>query len=94
MKRAVPTRWNSLAEAIGRALELRGGIDALVRLGKYDKTAKAGGLKHLRLDKREWDILKQLHEVLKVRYPALLPFDTLANMISDLPSCNRARVED
>lgn len=67
MKRAVPTRWNSLAEAIGRAVELRAGIDALVRLGKYDKPAKKGELRQYRLSPREWDILGQLHEVLKVR---------------------------
>ena len=68
MKRAVPTRWNSLAEAISRALELQKGIDALVRLGKYDKPAKSGGLAHLRLSKQEWQILVQLEDILQVSF--------------------------
>ena len=67
MKRAVPTRWNSLAEAIGRALYLRLAIDELHRLGKYDKPANKGGLRHLRLSGVEWDILTQLNRVLQVR---------------------------
>ena len=68
MKRAVPTRWNSLAEAISRALELRKAIDALVRLGKYDKPAKSGGLRHFRLNEEEWQILVQLEHILQVQY--------------------------
>ena len=72
MKRAVATRWNSLAEAISRALELRQAIDALVRLGKYDKSIKSGGLRHLRLSENEWQILTQLQDVLKVSHNLIL----------------------
>ena len=66
MKRAVATRWNSLAQAIARALYLRKALDRLVSLTKYDKSQRQGGLRHFRLSEQEWSILTQLYEVLKV----------------------------
>lgn len=71
MKRAVATRWNSLAEAIGRALYLRAALDKLLLLTKYDKGKRQGGLRRLRLSDEEWMILTQLHGILKVREPPL-----------------------
>lgn len=66
MKRAVATRWNSLAEAIKRALYLRKALDRLVSLSKYDKPKKKGGLRRYRLSDDKWVILTQLYDVLKV----------------------------
>lgn len=36
-------------------------------MGKYDKGRKAGGLKHCRLEAKEWDLLIELDAVLGVR---------------------------
>ena len=67
MKRAVATRWNTLADAIERALYLRPGLDKFLQLTKFDKSAKRGGLRRYRLSGEEWTILHQLYDVLKVR---------------------------
>ncbi len=72
MKRAVATRWNSLADAIQRALYLRLALDKLLHLTKYDKSKQAGGLRRFRLSDDEWKILTQLYTVLKVRVIGVL----------------------
>lgn len=66
MKRAVATRWNSLADAITRALYLRKALERLLTLTKYDKGKRQGGLRRFRLSDQEWNILTQLRAVLKV----------------------------
>lgn len=66
MLRAVATRWNSLAEAIGRALELRQGIEKMLLMSKHDKGGKKG-LRRFRLSSEEWKMLEQLYPLLKVR---------------------------
>ncbi|KAJ3558298.1 hypothetical protein NM688_g1007 [Phlebia brevispora] len=63
--RAIATLWNSLADAIGRALELCAAIDCLLTLSKYDKAGKKG-LQAFKLSAQEWILLQQLHEILKV----------------------------
>ncbi len=84
MKRAVATRWNSLAEAIHRALYLRKALDRLVSLTKYDKPKKNGGLRRYRLSDDEWTILTQLYEVLKVNTLfVLVPFH-ITNIVNVL----------
>lgn len=40
--RAITTRWNSLALAIGRALKLRAALVRLLNMPKYDKIGKKG----------------------------------------------------
>ncbi|GJE85026.1 hAT transposon family protein [Phanerochaete sordida] len=63
MVRAIATRWNSLAQAIGRALKLRAPLTRLLSMPKYDKKGKKG-LARFKLSKKEWDLLEQLHAVL------------------------------
>lgn len=65
MVRHVATRWNSLADAIGRAIELRPAIDKLLGLTKYDKPGKAG-LRRYKLSDEEWKILIALYPLLEV----------------------------
>ncbi|THH16802.1 hypothetical protein EUX98_g9241 [Antrodiella citrinella] len=64
MIRTVATRWNSMAEAITRALYLRPALEKLLSLPRYDKAGKTG-LKRFRLLAPEWLILEQLEPVLK-----------------------------
>ena len=66
MVRAVDTRWNSLAEAIHRAIELKPALERLVWLAKYDKPGKAG-LRRYKLTSEEWCLLEQLWPLLNVR---------------------------
>ncbi|KAJ3549237.1 hypothetical protein NM688_g5201 [Phlebia brevispora] len=64
MLRAVATHWNSLAEAIGRALELRGALDWLLAQAKHDKGGKKG-LRCYKLSNEKWKLLEQLFQLLK-----------------------------
>ncbi|GJE97034.1 hypothetical protein PsYK624_132440, partial [Phanerochaete sordida] len=65
MIRAIPTRWNSLAQAIGRVLKLRAPLTRLLKLPKYNKKGKKG-LARFYLEDEEWDLLTQLHGVLVI----------------------------
>lgn len=70
MLRSVATQWNSLAEAIGRALELRLALEKLLCSVKYDKPGKKG-LQKFKLSESEWQLLEQLYPLLKVRDSSL-----------------------
>lgn len=65
MVRAIPTRWNSLAQAIGRAIKLRAPLTRLFKMPKYTKKGKKG-LARLKIEDDEWDLLIQLHAILVV----------------------------
>jgi hypothetical protein len=67
MLRAVATRWNTVAELIGRVLQLREGLQVLVSLEQHNKSARGVRLKRFKLSKQEWDLLSQLHPLLDVR---------------------------
>lgn len=58
-------RWNSLVEAITRALTLRPTIECLLNLSKYDKAGQQG-LRRYKLSQDEWLVLVQLHDLLKI----------------------------
>lgn len=64
MKRSVPTRWNSVAEASGCALDLKKPLGLLWDMPKHKhRTAK---LRKYKLSDEEWAILKELYTVLEV----------------------------
>jgi hypothetical protein len=67
MIRAVPTRWNTMAELIGRAKDLRPALNLLVNKEQHNKS---GGvrLKRFQLSTQEWDLLIQLHPLLDVSF--------------------------
>ena len=61
----VATQWNSLAQAIGRALRLRAAIDRLLQMPRYDKRGKKG-LARFKLSDTEWALLSSLYDLLEV----------------------------
>ena len=67
MIRSIVTRWNTLAEAIGRALALRPAIEKLVTLAKHQKPASGKSIRRFQLTDDEWTLLEQLHPLLEVR---------------------------
>ena len=66
MVRAVATRWNTMAELIGRALQLREALMLLVGLEQHNKGARGVRLSRFKLSKQEWELLNQLHPLLEV----------------------------
>lgn len=66
MVRAVDTRWNSLVEAITRALYLKPALERLLAQTKYAKRGKHG-LGDYKLTAKEWKLLAQLEDLLDVR---------------------------
>ena len=76
MIRSIVTRWNTLAEAIGRALYLRDAIDKLVTLAKHQKVPSGKkSIRRFKLTDDEWLLLEQLHPLLEVRTTQLLWMD-------------------
>lgn len=69
MVRDVATRWNSTAELIGRAIELRDALKYLVIMKEHNKP-RGVRLQRYQLSSEEWALLTQLHPLLDVR-----PFD-------------------
>ncbi|GJF00030.1 hypothetical protein PsYK624_163070 [Phanerochaete sordida] len=63
MVRAIATRWNSLAQAIGRALKLCAPLTRLLTMPKYNTKGKKG-LARFQLGEKEWDLLRELHALL------------------------------
>jgi hypothetical protein len=65
MLRAVATRWNTMAELIGRAIELRDALNSLVTLEQHNR-ARGVRLQRFKLTKQEWELLIQLFPLLEV----------------------------
>jgi hypothetical protein len=65
MIRDVSTRWNSTAELIQRALELKEALDILVVNAEHNKT-RGVRLRRFRLSSNEWVVLEQLSPLLEV----------------------------
>ena len=63
--RSVPTRWNTVAEMLARALELQPILLDLCDMAQFNKQ---DGVKLWRyiLEDEEWLVLKQLHPILDV----------------------------
>ena len=62
---AVVTRWNTMAELLGRALELREPLNLLVHLEQHNRL-RGVRLLRFKLSKNEWELLSQLHTLLDV----------------------------
>ena len=67
MVRDVATRWNSTAELLGRALQLREALNLLVILEHHNRPRSAR-LRRFQLTKSEWDLLEKLFPFLEVFY--------------------------
>ncbi|KAI0702202.1 hypothetical protein C8Q76DRAFT_633292, partial [Earliella scabrosa] len=63
--RSVPTRWNSVAMTLERAIYLQPALDALVRHPRH-QGSRSARLGRFKLTKEEWDVLKQLAPILSV----------------------------
>ena len=68
--RAIVTRWNSLAMAIARGLELRAANDTILAMSKYTKGSS--DLRRFRLSLAEWELLAQLYGVLEASIRAVI----------------------
>ena len=64
--RAVPTRWNSVAEMLGRALSLRSVLPDLCDMAQFNRRNSVR-LRRYDLEDAEWDLLAKLYPLLKVR---------------------------
>ena len=65
MVRDVATRWNSTAELLERALQLREALNLLV-ISEQHNRPRSARLKHFQLSKQEWDLLDKLFPLLEV----------------------------
>lgn len=65
MTRSVPTRWNTVAEASGCAIELKAALDVLWDMPQHCQCTSK--LRKYKLTAGEWVILEELHGILKVR---------------------------
>lgn len=64
MIRPVDTRWNTYADVIPRALDLRPALDRLMSQSKHNKGK--GSLGKLKLSSVEWSLLQKLMPMLQV----------------------------
>ena len=65
MVRDVATQWNSTAELLGCALQLRKAINLLVISEHHNRPCSAR-LRRFQLTKPEWDLLDKLFPLLEV----------------------------
>jgi hypothetical protein len=65
MVRDVATRWNSTAELLERALQLREAINLLV-IAEHHNRPQSACLKRFQLTKPEWELLDRLFPLLEV----------------------------
>jgi hypothetical protein len=66
MVRDVATRWNSTAELLERALQLREALSLLV-ISEQHNRPRSARLKRFQLSKNEWELLEKLFPLLEVR---------------------------
>jgi hypothetical protein len=67
MLQPVATRWNTVAELVSRALQLRDALNLLVNFEQHNKKGSRGmRLSRFKLSKIEWELLTQLHPMLEV----------------------------
>ena len=79
MVRDVSTRWNSTAELIQRALELKDALNILVIKAEHNRP-RGVRLQRFRLTQVEWTLLAELSPLLEVRYLIYQPLDQSFNM--------------
>ena len=72
MVRDVATRWNSTAELLERALQLREALNLLV-ISEQHNRPRSARLKCFQLTKHEWELLEKLFPLLEVCSIVILP---------------------
>jgi hypothetical protein len=72
MIRDVPTRWNSTAEMLQRALQLAPALKILIVKAEYNKTGRGVRLRRFQLSSEEWKLLADLSPLLDVSLVACL----------------------
>ncbi len=77
--RCVKTRWNTVTEVIGRALQMRPVLADLCDMVQFNKP-RGACLRQYILNDDEWTVLQQLHDLLDVRSSSL-GLHILANVI-------------
>ena len=65
MVRDVATRWNSTAELLARALQLRKALTMLVGFEQHNR-ARSSRLQRFKLSSDEWQLIEQLQPLLQV----------------------------
>jgi hypothetical protein len=81
MIRAVSTRWNTTAELIGRAKDLRLALNLLINKEQHNKSCGVR-LKQFQLSTQEWDLLLQLHPLLDVSCHQVIPYHYLMSSLT------------
>lgn len=89
MVRDVPTRWNSTAELIQRALELAPALKILVVKVEHNKPGRGVRLKHFQLSPEEWKLLSALSPLLDVSLLHESRITSLTIALLGLSSCNK-----
>ena len=64
IRRSVPTRWNSVADMLNSALDIRPAPEKLVDLDRHNQVAKTR-LRRFKLTLEEWKILTELRPILQ-----------------------------
>ena len=85
----VPTRWNSTAELIQRALELAPALKILVVEVEHNKPGCGVRLKRFQLSPEEWKLLSALSPLLDVSLLHESLITSLIIMLLDLSSGNK-----
>lgn len=75
----VKTRWNTVTEVIGRALQMRPVLADLCDMVQFNKP-RGARLRQYILNDDEWTVLQQLHNLLDVR-PRFPQLTIVANCI-------------
>ena len=65
MIRPIETRWNSVTEAMERAIFLQPALDKLVDAPQHN-TLRSMKLSRFKLNDSEWEVLRQLQPILQV----------------------------
>jgi hypothetical protein len=87
MVRDVATQWNSTAELVGCAIQLRKLLSLLI-IDKEHNKARGVRLKRFQLSSKEWDLLEQLYPLLEVSMPIPPYLFIVLTRITDISCCN------
>jgi hypothetical protein len=91
MIRDVSTRWNSTAELVQRALELKDALKILVVKAAHNKP-RGVRLARFILSEEEWVLLKQLSPLLEVCGAFIFVVVQCLHFILDFPLCHKANL--
>jgi hypothetical protein len=91
MIRDVSTRWNSTAELLQRALELKDALKILVVKVHHNKP-RGVRLARFSLSEDEWVLLKQLSPLLEVCGPFIFFIVLRSHIRLDIPLCHKTNI--